>query len=178
MILYGRDFPDRKVVNRREKGDLFESDELTKIWGLGHVWIGNVTTQSCAYTARYIMKKVTGEKAKEHYLTIVTATGEMIDRVPEFIRMSRRPGIAKDWIDAFQTDVFPSDTVVVAGKESQPPKYYDRQLEKISPAKLEKIKRRRTRRAAKRKADNTPERLATRETVKKAAISILKRDQI
>lgn len=179
MILFGPDFPDRRVVNRREKGDLYESDQLTALWGHGNVWIGAVTPETCAYTARYIMKKMTGEKAKEHYEVIVGATGEIVDRVPEFVCMSRKPGIGKEWYDQFKSDVYPSDNVVVRGKVAKPPRYYDRQLEAEDPEASKAIKYRRTRRALQFAEDNTPARLRTRENVAKARLKFFsQRDKI
>lgn len=178
MILYGRDFPDRKIIKRREKGDLYDSEELKKIWKLGNVWIGAVTPQSCAYTARYIMKKVTGEKAKEHYETVILATGEIIQRYPEFIRMSLKSAIAKEWYDKFHNDVHHRDVVVVAGKEGKPPRYYDKLLEKGSSEALQRVKATRIRKAKERAHDNTPERLKARKACITAKLTNLKRDQI
>lgn len=179
MILYGLDFPDRKVIKRSEKGhDLFESDQLKKLWGLGHVWLGAVTFESAAYVARYVTKKVTGDKSEEHYRWINPNTGEVFQREPEFINMSTRPGIAKEWHERFSSDTYPADTVIVRGKETKPPRYYDRQLEKSDAATHRKIKSARVRAAITRAGDNTPERLQVKEEVRRSQISILKRDSI
>jgi hypothetical protein len=55
------------------------------------------------------------------------------------------------------------------------PKYYDSQLEKVDPDRFEEIKRKRKKDALKRKADNTPERLAVREEIQKAKVRQLPR---
>lgn len=58
VILFNFDLPDRRLYRRSHSGDhLFTSEILTKIWGKGFCPFGNVTFQSAAYTARYIMKK-------------------------------------------------------------------------------------------------------------------------
>lgn len=177
-IIFGPDFPDRRIINRKDNGDLYESAQLTEIWGLGHVWIGAVTFESAAYVARYVVKKVTGDKAAEHYRYTHPDTGEIFDREPEYINMSRRPGIGKDWYEKFEGDVFPRDHVVLGGKASKPPRYYDRQLEAGNPKAYRKIKSARTRASLKRAADNTPERLRVKEEVRLAQYTHLKRDSV
>jgi len=124
------------------------------------------------------MKKVTGDRAEAHYASLDLGTGEIIQRQPEYITMSRRPGIGAKFYEKFTSDIFPEDFVINRGKKIKVPKYYDRQLEKENPELLEQIKTRRQRSAAKRKADNTPERLRVRETVKLSQISTLKRESI
>jgi hypothetical protein len=75
--------------------------------------------------------------------------------------MSRCPGIGKPWLDKYQTDVYPSDEVIINGKITKPLKFYDNQYEN-----MEKIKTKRQRRATKQKENNTLERLLVREKIK------------
>lgn len=103
---------------------------IEKIWGLGHVAVGEVTFESCAYVARYCLKKVNGAKAKEYY-------GE---RLPEFVVMSRRPGIAANFFDKWKDDIFPRDQCFARGVPCKPPRYFDKLLEKINPDELAQIK--------------------------------------
>ena len=63
-ILFGVDFAhDRKLWSQKDGMKLFTSESLEKLWPYGFCTIGQVTFESCAYVARYIMKKQTGEKA-------------------------------------------------------------------------------------------------------------------
>jgi hypothetical protein len=175
-ILYGCDFADRTKYKKSDRGEqLWKSDELDRIWGLGLCSIGAVTPQSCGYVSRYIMKKVTGDLAQEHYARINPTTGEWYLLTPEYVNMSRRPGIGKDFYDDFKTDLYPSDSAISAGKQMPVPKYYDRQLEKENPALLEQLKARRQARARKHKADNTPERLAVRKLILQSKAKMLTR---
>lgn len=173
--LFGLDFDDKLLF--KETGDVktYVSPTLTKLWGMGHATLGDVTFNSAAYVARYIMKKVTGQKAAEHYQTI-TEHGEVFDRKPEYTQMSRRPGIAAGWLDKFQTDAYPSDFIVLNGTKMKPPKFYDRKYEVENPATLEKIKGRRARRGRKQAPDNTPDRLAVKEKCANARLNQYKRD--
>jgi len=150
---------------------------LNHIWGKGFCSIGEVTFQSAAYVARYIMKKQSGPQSKEHYQHVDKETGEVSQRVPEFTVMSRRPGIAADWFAKFATDVFPDDFITLQGKKYKTPRYYDKLLSRITPdgyAEVIKLARRET--AKKSEEDNTPARLAVREQVQHLKLRRLERD--
>ncbi|AXH77338.1 MAG: replication initiator protein [Microviridae sp.] len=175
-ILFGIDFADKVKHTTTPLGEtLFSSETLEKIWGHGHCLIGSVTPESCNYVARYITKKVTGEKAKAHYETLNLATGEIYSRTPEYITMSLKPGIGADWFKRYASDVFPSDYVVERGKKTSVPKFYTRKHLQENPEAERSLKAKRIKQAALRKHDSTPERLAVRKEVKLAQISQLKR---
>lgn len=163
--LFNIDFKDKELFKIENGHRLYTSKILSKLWPFGHCSIGNVTFESAAYVARYIMKKVTGDPAEEHYRLVDEETGEYIDREPEYTTMSRRPGIGKDWFDQYQTDVYPSDFITVNGKKMRPPKFYDKLYEAQHPYKFEEIKQDRVLKAKDFKDNNTPDRLATREKV-------------
>lgn len=176
-ILFGIDFADKKKHTTTPLGEtLYSSETLERIWGHGHCLIGSVSEQSCNYVARYILKKITGESAQNHYETLNLDTGEIIRRTPEYITMSLKPAIGADWFDKYASDVFPSDSVISRGKETGVPKYYTRRHLQSFPDQEKPIKYARIKKAASRKADNTPERLSVRKTVKLAQISTLKRE--
>jgi len=177
VILFGYDFPDKREHSKTGQGhQQFTSEELDKLWGLGQCIIGSVNWSSAAYVARYVIKKINGEKANEHYKSINQQTGEIFDREHEFIRMSRRPGIGAEFSQNFASDLYPSDFTVVQGKRKKIPAYYDKQLEKSNPDLHAVIKSSRSAQAKKRSADNTPERRAVREEVQKSRLSQLKRN--
>lgn len=176
-ILFGFDFPDKELFSISNGNKLYISDSLSKLWPFGYATIGNCTFESCAYVARYIMKKVTGDQSFEHYLQeIDEETGEFTSRKPEYITMSRRPGIGKDWINTHIDDVYPRDYIIVNGKKCRPPKFYDKVLEELKPYDHDFLKYDREQAALGHLDDNTRERLDVREKVKKAQITRLKRD--
>ena len=83
-------------------------------------------------------------------------------RVPEYITMSLKPGIAHDWIKVNLDDVYPLDRVYVRpGVLARPPKYYDK-IYDLEKQDLCRIRRNRELRAAKRPKD-TVRRLIDRE---------------
>lgn len=175
-IIYGCDFSDRKKHSLTKGGDqLYKSDMLDKIWGKGYCWIGNVTPESCAYVARYIMKKVNGDRAEEHYSRVNTQTGEIYQLQPEYVTMSLKPGIGANYYETYKSDLYPSDYSVLKGKKLPVPKYYDKKLDKEDPELLAWLKETRVKRALKDKANNTPERLAVRKEILLSKTSMLKR---
>ena len=95
------------------------SPALNDVWGLGHVHIGEVNSTTADYTCKYIIKRVTGDAATEHYRGLV----------PEFALMSRRPGIGSQFITDFADEIGDAGTIVIRGSERPVPRYY---LTKIS----------------------------------------------
>nr|CAI9750507.1 replication initiation protein [Microvirus sp.] len=153
-ILFGFDFPDKVPFSVRDGNTYYISETLMKLWPYGFSTIGQVTFESCAYVARYVCKKITGDKAAEHYK----------GREPEFLLMSRKPGIAKQWFDEFQRDVYPNDFVVVRdGIKQKPPRYFDKLYDVINPDDMARIKEDRIAGAIANYDDNTPARLEVKE---------------
>lgn len=154
--------PADKILVKDGTNKLYQSPSLTETWGHGHVWIGDVTFESAAYVARYVVKKQYGPEAESHYESLDPYTGELCKIIPEYTQMSRRPGIGKGWLEQFHEEVYPEDEVVIRGKLVQPPKYYDAQLDEDT---LAEIKRVRKKKAMKYREDQTRERLEVREQV-------------
>ena len=106
--------------------------------------IGDVTFESCAYVARYVTKKVNGDAAEDHYMVIDPETGEIFHRKPEFIVMSRKPGIGSAWVDKYQDDVIAHKGRVLSnGHLATMPRYYEKQLVRTREDDVLTIKARR-----------------------------------
>lgn len=153
---------------------LYKSQTLTETWGKGEILIGEMTFESAAYTARYIMTKKTGKDSKHHY-TKIDEKGNMYEIEPEYNDMSRRPGIGTEWYKKYKTDVYPHDYVIVNAMECQPPKFYDELYRKDDEKKLLEIKEKRIKRAQEKWEDNTPPRLHAKMTVTEAKLKFLNR---
>jgi len=81
--------------------------------------------------------------------------------------MSRRPGIAFNWIEKFKDDVYPHDYVVIRdGIKCKPPKYYDNIYDKIQDDySLNSIKLNRKKEALNNPDFNNPRRLLVKEKI-------------
>lgn len=173
--LFNHDFDDKELWRIQNGQRLYRSPTLEKLWPYGHSSIGTVTFDSAAYVARYIMKKITGDLAEDHYEAIDPFTGEVTSLRPEYTTMSRRPGIGTEWFNKFSDDVYPGDFVVVNGTKCRPPKFYDSLLETIDPFLHDDIKQFRTDAGFLHNEDSTRERLDVREYVQKKRLEKLPR---
>lgn len=176
-LLFGVAFrEDRVPWKKGESGEtVFRSAALESLWPFGHSSVGDLSVKSAGYVCRYVMKKVTGDKAKEHYKVVSPETGEVFWKTPEFLHMSLKPGIGFAWWTRNRGYTFAHDHVVFNGVPGKPPRYYDKLLKRVAPGQLEEVQQNRI---LKRKAlpfDSSDERLLVKEQVNNARISQLKR---
>lgn len=176
-LLFGLDFDDKVIYSEREGVRLYFSQLLCDIWGKGLCTVGDVTFESASYVARYVLKKVNGDKAETHYRRVDPETGEEFQVLPEYTTMSRRPGIGYDWLKKYKTDCYPSDFIISRGMKMKPPKFYDRKTEEEGLLdEMEPIKKARRAYAARNRENNCLVRLEQREKVKLAQMKFLKRN--
>lgn len=172
-IIFGHDFADKRYFSANRRGDkYFTSEALGSLWGLGHNVIGAVTFDSCAYVARYIVKKVTGSGAVDHY-SVVDGNGQVFERLPEYTDQSN--GIGKRYYERFHAEVYTHDSVVINAREVRPPRYYDSLYELTNSGELAKIKRKRRMKALLFKADNTSRRRWVKEVIQLKRLKQLER---
>jgi hypothetical protein len=165
--IFNFDFEDRIYWKKSPSGiPVFLSDTLSDLWPYGHSAVGDLNYESAAYIARYVVDKINGDEAPEHYG----------DRKPEYVTMSRRPGIGARWYAKYKKDVFPSDVFHLSGRAVKPPKYYVGKLELEDKRTFDQIKAERLKTMLLFKKDNTYERLRVRKIVKLASINLLKRN--
>lgn len=174
--IFGFDFADRLFWSRAASDSkLYRSAVLESLWPFGFSSVGEVTFESAAYVARYIMKKVTGDPSAKHYKSLIASTGEIVERMPEFTHMSLKPGIGAEYQSTYAADMYPHGMVVVRGKEARTPRYYDKKFEKSDPDGYAEMCLVREKFSAARVADNTEARLLVREVVLKSRVSSLVR---
>lgn len=175
LCIFNIDFADKEILRSKNGMNYYISENLNGIWKKGHVLISDVTFESAAYVARYIMKKVTGSKSVDHYETddVDKETGEVIQRKKEFCTMSRRPGLGKEWLDNFKFDVYPDDFIVLRGKKIKVPKYYDNKYENMYPHDFEIVKMKREEDANEKKLSNSYLKLRVKERNLKKRLSNL-----
>jgi len=158
-ILFNFNFPDRTIWKRpdissaaRNGGNqyiLYRSKILEKLWPHGFSTIGQVTWQSAAYVARYVTKKVNGDEAAIHYLKghPDIETGECFYVEPEYISMSRMPGIGAFWFKKHGIQQYVKDYITHEGRIFPIPEFYDRLFGVENAKQLQQIKRERRKRA-------------------------------
>jgi len=175
-IIFGYDFPDKKLFFKKNGNLVFRSKILESVWTKGYSTIGEATFQSAGYVARYVMKKRKGDMAdeenKKHYQVTDKETGETNWLEPEFCLMSRKPGIGRKWLEKFHGDT-DKDFITIKGQKMTLPKYYD---EVLAEEYGQDMKERKWKRIEKiNQSDNTPERLEAKEKVKEAQVQNLYR---
>ncbi len=176
--VFNHDFVDKTLWTERDGIPLYKSASLDSLWTtsygepLGFTSVGDVTFQSAAYVARYVMKKWKGtpEEIEAHYQTLDPITGETYSIQPEFALMSK--GLGKTWFKKHQSDT-DKDYITVNRQKMSLPKYYTSLIEQQG----EDIKHRKSKRLkALNKSDNTRERLLTKEIIKKSRTKLLLRN--
>lgn len=130
VVIFGWKPPDGQRFNDK----LYTSKFIEKIWKNGWCPYGNVTFESCAYVARYVTKKITGKLSEFYYDGIE----------PEFARMSRRPGIGRDFWEKYQSQMIRDDYLVIRDGVKVPlPRYFNKIFEEYYPEKYEEVKQQR-----------------------------------
>lgn len=136
-------FIPKDLVPHSKSGDftIYKSASLQKTWKYGFVSVAEFSWETAAYVARYVTKKVTGDRAVRHYLNFNQVSGEIIERFPEkAVCVSRRPGLGRRWYDEFGQHSRDHDFLILRGKKMRPPKYYDRIFDVAFPEDFAKTK--------------------------------------
>lgn len=179
VLLFGIDFVDKFPWVKSGEHQTYRSFELEggpgikALWPHGYSWIGEVTWQSAAYVARYVMKKANGDLAYDRYVRDVDPeTGELYMIPPEFIQMSRRPGIGAGWYHRWKGELG-KDFLTHEGSKLKIPSFYDRMREVEDAMEYAAVKRKRKEVALCRKVDSR--RLRAMEKVTLSKVKRLKR---
>lgn len=154
-ILFGEDFSDARVLRPRNNGNpLWTSPVLDRLWPYGFHTIGEVTFASCAYVARYALKKINAGKTWTQQFSAYPSrldsdTGE-IKALPPYATMSRRNGLGWDYFNRYYEEFYLHDNIVIEGKKWPVPRRYDKWLKDKDETLWEAIMEARTERAIER----------------------------
>lgn len=168
ILLFNVDFDDKVLFSRgkRPEDTLYTSKALKALWPFGHHAVGEVTMESCKYVAGYMVDKITGEMADDHYM----------GRSPEFSLMSRRPGIGHAYYMKYAHEIYAHDYVVIQGKKVRPPRFYDERYKMLDSVFIRDLKVKRRRNAIKKgRADRSPDRRRVREIVQLRKLALQKK---
>lgn len=174
--LFNKRFKDQKYHSTTDAGGkIYTSEELQASWQYGFTSTAELNFLTAAYVARYIMKKITGDLAYQHYEILDTTTGEIKQRTPEYNHMSLKPGIGAQWYQQYKSDVYPEGKVVVNAKKILAPRYYDNIYKREQPEEYELLTFGRYLETIANYEDNTDARRAVKDQVLQARLAQLKR---
>jgi len=146
LCLFNHQFNDLQLFKDEEGLYTHTSPALEKLWPHGFSTISDLNYNTAAYTAGYVFAKITGKKARDHYLRC-DEYGVAYWLQPEFIRMStgnKKPpcGLGAGFYEKYKDDIFPSDETPVPGKGTVQlvPRYYQNILKSQDPSQLELVK--------------------------------------
>lgn len=135
MILFNIHLDDLQSYGMSDSFEIQESPTISRIWNMGRVVIAPCNWQTCAYVTRYVTKKCTPEQRWKY---------EYFNIEPERCRMSRMPGIGRQWFDDHKEDIYRTYIIVFGDEcnqyEFRPPKYFDRLMAEEQPEVVEKHK--------------------------------------
>lgn len=148
LLVFGFNFPDKivmrgagfpKKLQPHYIGDRliqnYFSPFLNSCWSpagsdetFGFATISDITYEDCAYTARYVLKKL-GKENLGH------------NRESEFINSSRMPGLGYDYWKRYYKSIIALGYLDLGnGRKSDIPRYYIDKLEEIDPYYYEMLK--------------------------------------
>lgn len=129
-IIFGLDFSAcSRSFDEESKRSFIVSEDLKSLWSFGFSSVGECNFQTCAYVARYCVKKIPQKR--------------LDGRHPEFVVMSSRPGIGHDFCTTYSKQILDNDFILYQGKQYRPPRYYDKIHEKNNSEKFANVKEKR-----------------------------------
>lgn len=117
----------------------WKSEQIEKLWKYGMIDVSELEWSNAAYTARYCVKKIFNEPKSE------TEYAKM-GKISEFVRMSRRPGIAKNYYENHKYEIYAGDEMIMRTIKGnvgryKPPKAWDKIFKEEFPDQWELIKK-------------------------------------
>ena len=136
IILFNCKLDDLKLLRENDlKQPYFVSETISKVWPFGFHIIANVNWDTCAYVARYVVKKQKGAGAEVY---------DKYNFEPEFSTMSRKPGIGHDFMVDHMDELYAYGSINIPTKDGaksiRPCKYYDNLFDLEYPELMKDIK--------------------------------------
>ena len=98
LIIFNIKLDDLQLLYRNDSQfKYYTSKTISDCWKYGFHIIADCNWHTCAYTARYIVKKQKGETSYVY---------EKYNYPPEFTLMSRKPGIGKEYFEQHAVDIY------------------------------------------------------------------------
>lgn len=129
-IIFNLELDDLVWYKFSEGYAYYHSEFMTKQWSddnnqpIGDLVVAPATWETAAYVARYVTKKLNGAAAAKY---------DILGIIPEFCLMSRRPGIAGDYVEKNMIGLMDFDKISVStpygGRSFPPPLYFKRKFD-------------------------------------------------
>lgn len=150
-IIFGLHLDDMKYYKNSGLKDVYyNSEKLSQCWSdrgkngkrkpgieRGFVVVGKVNWETCAYTARYVLKKAKGKTADSY---------KKFSMEPEFVVMSRKPAIGAYYMQEHEEDFIRYGSVYISSNkgsiQAQAPRYLKQKLQEFRPEDYEKLRSR------------------------------------
>lgn len=120
LILFNCKLEDAELLVKNEKEfRYYISNTISDCWKYGFHIITKVNWSTCAYVARYVVKKQVGAGADVY---------DKYKYPSEFTLMSRKPGIGRKWFEDHAIDIYYGGSYIPTDEGSHriyPNKYYD-----------------------------------------------------
>lgn len=124
----------------------YYSDLIMELWPYGNNIVAECSWQTCAYVARYCVKKYSSE---------IPIYGDQTGIQREFVTMSRKPGIGLNWLnshkESYATFLNYYLCIPDGSQKIGKNRYFDSKIEEESPALFEDMKKIREHYAKERK---------------------------
>lgn len=181
LILFNCKLEDLKLLRFNELNQpYFVSETIDKLWNKGFHIITEVNWDTCAYVARYVVKKQKGAGAEVY---------EKYNFEPEFSLMSRKPGIGFNFYDDRGEELYAYGNISIPTKSGShtihPCRYYDNLFDIEYPEVMEGIKEKRSKAAIEYNKVRSSltnlqynDMLKSAEAVKKDTVKSLKRKEL
>lgn len=133
----------RLFTGPEQQPPLWITPALTDLWPFGMSVYGDVSWNTCAYVARYVMEKQLGISARDQR----AAQAELFPNDPwqeEFTIMSRRPGIGREYYERNRDVIYSTDEMFVfingTVQAVKPARYFDKLFDVDNHLEMRRIK--------------------------------------
>jgi hypothetical protein len=104
LCIFGWMPSDMVLFAQLKTGNLYTSQVLSDLWPYGHSTVSEFTPANAQYTANYVLKD-DGLDSLTDYQCIDEETGQTIQRLPPFQRMSLRPALGFEFFEKYKDDL-------------------------------------------------------------------------
>lgn len=116
LILFNYKPNDMKYFFTKKGIDYFLSEELRKLWNLGHILVQEATMETAKYSTLYMQKLNDTNELKTFY------------GFPPFLMMSLKPGIGYQYFMNHLDNCLKTDKIYADGKTMPLPRYYEKKI--------------------------------------------------